>query len=141
MQDSLTFLSSTAGKITTIITLLTVLGGGALSFFNWQASLVREAQLEEQLKDIATKTEVAIEMNDLAIELISVAIMRYEDELMSLQFLVESGEATPMERVKYQNTLNRLSTLKEKLGRLEDTAQELQRGSAEATNTGSQVEE
>jgi len=141
MQDPLTFLSSTAGKITTIITLLTVLGGGALSFFNWQASLVREAQLEEQLKDIATKTEVAIEMNDLAIELISVAIMRYEDELMSLQFLVESAEATPMERVKYQNTLNRLSTLKEKLGRLEDTAQELQRGSAEATNTGSQVEE
>ena len=142
MNKAFDFLASTAGKVTTIITLLSLLAGGAFSFFNWQASLVREDQLQEQLKDIATKTEVAIEMNDLAIELISVAIMRYEDELMSLQFLVESGEATPMERVKHQNTLNRLSTLKEKLGRLEDAAQDLQRGSAEATNTsGSQVTE
>jgi len=142
MNKAFDFLASTAGKVTTIITLLSLLAGGAFSFFSWQASLVREDQLQEQLKDIATKTEVAIEMNDLAIELISVAIMRYEDELMSLQFLVESGEATPMERVKHQNTLNRLNTLKEKLGRLEDAAQDLQRGSAEATNTsGSQVTE
>ena len=141
-SKTLDFLSSTAGKITTIITLLVMLGSGAFSFFNWQASLVREADLRAQLQDIATKTEVAIEMNDLAIELISVSIMRYEDELVGLQFLVESGEASPMERVKHQNTLNRLNTLKDKLGRLEDTAAELQRTANKAdTQTGSQAAE
>ncbi len=141
-SKTLDFLSSTAGKVTTIITLLAMLASGVFSFFNWQASLVREADLQAQLQDIATKTEVAIEMNDLAIELISVSIMRYEDELVGLQFLVESGEATPMERVKHQNTLNRLSTLKEKLGRLEDTAADLQRTANMAdTQTGLQVAE
>ncbi len=141
-SKTLDFLSSTAGKVTTIITLLAMLASGVFSFFNWQASLVREADLQAQLQDIATKTEVAIEMNDLAIELISVSIMRYEDELVGLQFLVESGEATPMERVKHQNTLNRLSTLKEKLGRLEDTGADLQRTANMAdTQTGLQVAE
>ena len=127
MKDILSLLESTAGKVITIITLLSILGGGAWSFFNWQASLVREEQLELQLADIATKTEVAIEMNNLAIELLSVAIMRYEDELMGLQFLVESGEATAMERVKHQNAISRLSNLRDRLSRLEDAAAELQR--------------
>jgi hypothetical protein len=133
-QDILSKLDSTSGKVITVITLLSLLGGMAWSFFGWQASLVKQEDLEKevaalelQLADIATKTEVAILLNDQAIELISVSIMRYEDELVGLQFLVESGEATPMDRVKYQNTLNRLNSLKDKLGRLEDTAAELQR--------------
>jgi hypothetical protein len=139
---TLDFLSSTAGKVTTIITLLVMLASGAFSFFNWQASLVREADLQVQLQDIATRTEVAMKMNDLAIELVTVTIMSYEDELVELSFLVESGEATPMDRVKHQNTINRLEDLRKKLGRLEDTAAELQRvGTRDITQTGSKAAE
>lgn len=137
------FIESTTGKIVAILTLLSILGGGAWSFFSWQASLVHKEQLEQQLMNIATKTEVAIEMNDLAIELVSVTIMGYEDDLVELSFLVESGEATPMDRVKHQNYMNRLSTLRDKLSRLEDVAVELQREGTRIANTqtGSQVEE
>ena len=143
MNKAFDFLASTAGKVTTIITLLSLLAGGAFSFFSWQASLVREDQLKIELADIATKTEVAMQMNDLAIELVSVTIMGYEDALVELQFLVESEQATPMDRVKYQNTLNRLDGLRKKLDRLEDAAAELQRidSAIDNTQTGSQVEE
>lgn len=140
---TLDFLSSTAGKVTTIITLLVMLGSGAFSFFSWQASLVRVDQLETELSDIATKTEMSMKLNDLAIELVSVTIMGYEDELVELQFLVESGEATPMDRVKHQNILNRLTAMREKLSRLEDTAAELQRNNSRIadTQTGSKIAE
>lgn len=140
---TLDFLSSTAGKVTTIITLLVMLGSGAFSFFSWQASLVRVEQLETELADIATKTEMSMKLNDLAIELVSVTIMGYEDELVELQFLVESGEATPMDRVKHQNILNRLTAMREKLSRLEDTAAELQRNNSRIadTQTGSKIAE
>lgn len=141
-KKTLDFLSSTAGKVTTIATLLIMLGSGAYSFFSWQTSLVHIDQLEEELADIATKTEVAILMNDQAIELVSVTIMGYEDDLVELQFLVESGDATPMDRVKHQNTMNRLNSLREKLSRLEDQALELQRTANKAdTQTGSKAAE
>ena len=143
MKDILSLLDSTAGKVITIITLLSILGGGAWSFFSWQSSLVHIDQLEQELADIATKTEVAILMNDQAIELVSVTIMGYEDDLVELQFLVESGDASPMDRVKHQNTINRLAALREKLSRLEDAAVELQRtgNRISDTQTGSQVAE
>ena len=144
MNKAFEFLATTAGRIVTILTLLSLLVGFGFSFVNWQTSLVSKTELELQLRDIATKTEVAIEMNDLAIELVSVTIMGYEDELVELSFLVESGEATPMDRVKHQNTISRLNDLRTKLGRLEDTAVELQRADsriADDIRTGSQVTE
>jgi len=90
---------------------------------------------------LATKTEVAVLMNDQAIEIVNVAIMGYEDDLVELTFLVESGEATPMDRVKHQNTISRLADLRARLGRLEDLGIELQRTGSLEIFTGSQVDE
>jgi len=134
----LSVLDSTLGKVVSIIGAVVFLLGGIWGFFQWDSSLARKNELDI----LATRVEVAQQMNDLAIEIVTVTIMGYEDDLVELTFLVESGEATPMDRVKHQNTMNRLNDLREKLSRLEDAAIKLQETSGTMTNilTGTQVE-
>ena len=139
MDKLLAFLETTAGKMAALIGALAVILGSLWGFFQWEQDIARK----DELTALATRVEVAQQMNDLAIEIVSVTIMGYEDDLVELTFLVESGEATPMDRVKHQNTINRLNALREKLGRLEDAAIELQKTSGRVENilTGTQVEE
>ena len=130
---------STAGKMAALIGALAVILGSLWGFFQWEQDIARK----DELTALATRVEVSQQLNDLAIEIVSVTIMGYEDDLVELTFLVESGEATPMDRVKHQNTINRLNSLREKLGRLEDAAIELQQTSGKVENilTGTRVEE
>jgi hypothetical protein len=139
MEKLLTFLESTAGKMAALIGALAVILGSLWGFFQWEQDIARK----DELTALATRVEVSQQLNDLAIEIVSVTIMGYEDDLVELTFLVESGEATPMDRVKHQNTINRLNSLREKLGRLEDAAIELQQTSGKVENilTGTRVEE
>ena len=139
MDKILGFLETTAGKVAALIGALSLILGSIYTVFQWEQDLARK----EELSALATRVEVARQMNDLAIEIVSVTIMGYEDDLVELTFLVESGEATPMDRVKHQNTINRLNALREKLGRLEDAAIELQKTSGRVENilTGTQVDE
>jgi uncharacterized membrane protein len=138
MDKALAFLETTAGKMAALIGALSLILGSIYTVFQWEQDLARK----DELTSLATRVEVAQQMNDLAIEIVSVTIMGYEDDLVELTFLVESGEATPMDRVKHQNTINRLNSLREKLGRLEDAAIELQKTSGRVENilTGTQVE-
>ena len=139
MEKLLTFLESTAGKMAALIGALAVILGSLWGFFQWEQDIARK----DELTALATRVEVSQQLNDLAIEIVSVTIMGYEDDLVELTFLVESGDATPMDRVKHQNTINRLNSLREKLGRLEDAAIELQQTSGRVENilTGTRVEE
>lgn len=139
MEKVLNFLETTAGKMAALIGALAVILGSLWGFFQWEQNIARK----EELAALATRVEVAQQMNDLAIEIVSVTIMGYEDDLVELTFLVESGDATPMDRVKHQNTINRLNALREKLGRLEDAAIKLQETSGTFENilTGTQVDE
>ena len=138
MDKILGFLETTAGKVAALIGALSLILGSIYTVFQWEQDLARK----DELASLATRVEVARQMNDLAIEIVSVTIMGYEDDLVELTFLVESGEATPMDRVKHQNTINRLNALREKLGRLEVAAIELQKTSGRVENilTGTQVE-
>jgi len=131
-------LDSTLGKVVSVLGAVIFLLGGIWGFFQWDASLARKAEISS----LATRVEVAQQMNDLAIEIVTVTIMGYEDDLVELTFLVESGEATPMDRVKHQNTVNRLNDLRSKLSRLEDAAIKLQEtsGSMENILTGTRVD-
>lgn len=139
MEKLLSLLETTAGKMAALIGALAVILGSLWGFFQWEQDIARK----EELTALATRVEVSQQLNDLAIEIVTVTIMGYEDDLVELTFLVESGEATPMDRVKHQNTINRLNSLREKLGRLEDAAIELQQTSGKVENilTGTRVEE
>ena len=139
MEKLLSILETTAGKMAALIGALAVILGALWGFFQWEQDIARK----EELAALATRVEVSQQLNDLAIEIVTVTIMGYEDDLVELTFLVESGEATPMDRVKHQNTINRLNSLREKLGRLEDAAIKLQETSGTFENilTGTQVDE
>lgn len=132
-------LDSTAAKFAALLASLTLILGSIYGFFQWEQDIARK----DELTSLATRVEVARQMNDLAIEIVSVTIMGYEDDLVELTFLVESGDATAMDRVKHQNTISRLNSLREKLGRLEDAAIELQQTSGRVENilTGTRIEE
>lgn len=139
MDKFFALLETTAGKMAALIGALAVILGTLWGFFQWEQDIARK----DELNALATRVEVSQQLNDLAIEIVTVTIMGYEDDLVELTFLVESGEATPMDRVKHQNTINRLNSLREKLGRLEDAAIELQQTSGRVENilTGTRIEE
>lgn len=139
MDNILSILESTAGKMAALIGALSLILGSIYAVFQWEQGIAHR----EELDSLATRVEVSRQLNDLAIEIVTVTIMGYEDDLVELTFLVESGEATPMDRVKHQNTINRLNSLREKLGRLEDAAIELQQTSGRVENilTGTRIEE
>ena len=142
-MDILSKLDTTLGKTVSIVGALIFIFGGIWGFFQWDSALARKADIEQEMAHLATRVEVAQQMNDLAIEIVTVTIMGYEDDLVELSYLVESGEAPPMDRVKHQNTLNRLNDLRGKLNRLEDAAIKLQETSTSMDNilTGTRVDE
>jgi len=89
------------------------------------------------LDTLATKVEVKQSEINSSIELVTVTMMGYEDELIGYDFLVETDQATPADRVAKSNVERRIQGLKEKLDRLETRSIELQDVSFSA---GPQVE-
>ncbi len=73
------------------------------------------------LEEMASKSYVKEQIVDLNLEVIGVAIMRYEDELMSIDFLIETDSAKPMDKVSKKNIERRLQDLKSKRTQLENS--------------------
>ena len=78
------------------------------------------------LDTLATKVEVKQSEINSSIELVTVTMMGYEDELIGYDFLVETEQATPADRVAKSNVERRIQGLKDKLDRLETRSAELQ---------------
>ena len=78
------------------------------------------------LDTLATKVEVKQSEINSSIELVTVTMMGYEDELIGYDFLVETEQATPADRVAKSNVERRIQSLKDKLDRLETRSAELQ---------------
>ncbi len=90
------------------------------------------------LDTLATKVEVQQSEINSSIELVTVTMMGYEDELIGYDFLIETDSASPADRVAKSNVERRIQSLKDKLDRLETRSAELQIGS---DIVGSQVAE
>jgi hypothetical protein len=78
------------------------------------------------LDTLATKVEVKQSEINSSIELVTVTMMGYEDELIGYDFLIETDQASPADRVAKSNVERRIEGLKDKLNRLETRSAELQ---------------
>jgi len=96
--------------ITGIITIITTLSGAGYGAYN-KSSVYFDT--------FASKTYVKEQVTALSLDVVGVAIMRYEDELMAIDFLVETNTAKPMDKVNKKNIERRLIDLKNKRDRLE----------------------
>lgn len=92
------------------------------------------------LDTLATKVEVKQSEINSSIELVSVTMMGYEDELIGYDFLIETEQATPADRVAKANVERRIQGLKDKLDRLETRSTELQDIQTGSDSVGSQIE-
>ena len=92
------------------------------------------------LDTLATKVEVQQAEINSSIELVTVTMMGYEDELISYDFLIETEQATPADRVAKANVERRIQGLKDKLDRLETRSAELQNIQTGSDSVGSQIE-
>jgi hypothetical protein len=91
------------------------------------------------LDTLATKVEVEQSEINSSIELVTVTVMGYEDELIGYDFLIETDQATPSVRVAKANVERRIADLKEKLDRLESRSMELQDKQRGSKVVGSQT--
>jgi len=98
-------------SMTGVVTLLTALSSAGYGIYS---------KSTEYFTHFATKTYVKEQIVDLNLEVLNVAIMRYEDELTSIDFLIETGTAKPMDKVTKKNITRRLQDLKSKRVRLEE---------------------
>jgi hypothetical protein len=89
------------------------------------------------LDTLATKIEVQQSEINSSIELVTVTMMGYEDELIGYDFLIETEAASPADRVAKANVERRIQSLKDKLDKLELRSLNLQSGS---DIVGSQIE-
>ena len=69
----------------------------------------------EQFADRAT---VEVQMNEINVQIVTLAIQRYEDEIMGYNFLIETDGDTPLTRVNKSNAESRLADLKSQLSEL-----------------------
>ena len=91
------------------------------------------------LDTLATKVEVQQSEINSSIELVTVTMMGYEDELMGYEFLIETEQASPADRVARTNVIRRISDLRSKLDRLESRSIELQ-DKQSGSSVGSKIE-
>lgn len=68
--------------------------------------------------EFATKVDVSTQIRNVQSEILEVAIMGYEDELIGFDFLIETDAATPADRVAKANVERRITDLKVKLNAL-----------------------
>lgn len=118
-------------KLAVIVPLvLAVLGAG------WSAYTTVTGYLDT----LATKVEVEQSEINSSIELVTVTMMSYEDELMGYDFLIETDQATPADRVAKANVKRRINDLKNKLDKLESRSIELHDKQIGSNVVGSQIE-
>ena len=91
------------------------------------------------LDTLATKVEVQQSEINSSIELVTVTMMGYEDELMGHEFLIETEQASPADRVARTNVIRRIADLKTKLDRLESRSIDLQ-DKQSGSDVGSQIQ-
>ena len=72
-------------------------------------------ELTGYLDTLATKVEVQQSEINSSIELVTVTMMGYEDELIGYDFLIETEQASPADRVAKANVERRIKDLKNKL--------------------------
>lgn len=92
------------------------------------------------LDTLATKVEVQQSEINSSIELVTVTMMGYEDELMGYEFLVETDQASPADRVARTNVIRRIADLKTKLNNLESRSIDLQDKQSGSDIVGSQID-
>lgn len=92
------------------------------------------------LDTLATKVEVQQSEINSSIELVTVTMMGYEDELMGYEFLVETDQASPADRVARTNVIRRIADLKSKLNSLESRSIDLQDKQSGSDIAGSQIQ-
>ena len=92
------------------------------------------------LDTLATKVEVKQSEINSSIELVTVTMMGYEDELIGYDFLIETDSASPSDRVAKANVERRIQGLKDKLNRLETRSADLQNIQTGSDSVGSQIE-
>jgi len=92
------------------------------------------------LDKLVTKVELQQSEINSSIELVSVTMMGYEDELIGYDFLIETEQATPADRVAKANVERRIQGLKDKLNRLETRSAELLNIQTGSDSVGSQIE-
>jgi len=93
--------------ITSIISVLTIVSmivGAAASLYT----------VYEKLDDFVTEGELERKSDTISVEILNVAIMRYEDDLMSLEIKIQIGTATDYDKAKKTNIDRRLAELKAK---------------------------
>jgi len=100
-------------SMTGIVSLVTALSGAGYGIYSTSSNYFAH---------FATKAYVKEQIVDLNMEVLNVAIMRYEDELMSIDFLIETNTAKPMDKVTKKNITRRLQDLKSKRVRLEENS-------------------
>lgn len=100
-------------SMTGVVTLVTALTGAGYSVYSTSS---------DYFNHFATKIYVKEQINDLNMEVLNVTIMRYEDELMTIDFLIETGASSPMDIVTKKNIQRRLQDLKSKRVRLEESS-------------------
>lgn len=91
------------------------------------------------LDTLATKVEVQQSEINSSIELVTVTMMGYEDELMGYEFLIETEQASPADRVARTNVIRRIADLKSKLDKLESRSIDLQ-DKQSGSDVGSQIQ-
>ena len=92
------------------------------------------------LDTLATKVEVKQSEINSSIELVTVTMMGYEDELIGYDFLIETDSASPSDRVAKANVERRIQGLKDKLNRLETRSADLQNIQTGSDSVGSKTE-
>lgn len=118
-------------KLAIILGIIVTLSGGAYSTYG---------VVHDFLDTLATKVEVKqLEINS-SIELVTVTMMGYEDELVGYDFLIETDQATPADRAAYKQVERRIASLKDKLDRLETRSAKLQGVNIGSDTVGSQVD-
>jgi len=117
MTNENTTISINPKRLAVIIGLIITLSGAAYSVYS---------EVNDFFGTLATKVEVQQAEINASIELVTVTMMGYEDELIGYDFLVETEQATPADRVAKTNVERRIQGLKDKLDRLETRSIELQ---------------
>ena len=92
------------------------------------------------LDTLATKVEVKQSEINSSIELVTVTMMGYEDELIGYDFLIETDSASPSDHVAKANVERRIQGLKDKLNRLETRSADLQNIQTGSDSVGSKTE-
>ncbi len=97
--------------ITGIISIITALSAAGYSVYTTSS---------EYFEQFATRAYVKEQITDLSLEVLNVSIMRYEDELQSIDFLIQLGDAKPTDKANKKNIERRLQDLKERRIRLKN---------------------